>query len=339
MTLTLELKYLRREKDGRLYVRRNGRSIRLTTEQPSPKFIAEYAAALAQLDGERPKPQRCASGTFSWLCLQYFQSREWDGFAPSTQRGKRGVLEAVCWLIGDTKITLIEQRHIKGLRDGKKSAGAANKRLKILRRLFQWAVEEELLAYNPAANVTRVRSKSKGYHSWTVDEVKQFERAHATGTRPRLALALLLYTGARRGDVVRMGPAMVKDGWLSFSTEKTGAEVTLPISPELQEQIKHSDRSASTYLQTSFGRPYTAAGFGNAFRDWCNAAGLQHCSAHGLRKAGAALAAERGATEAELNAIFGWGHGSKEASTYIKAASRKVLSGRATELISMGGGE
>jgi integrase len=229
----------------------------------------------------------------------------------------------------------MEPRHVKMLRDEKKSAGAANKRLKVLRRLFAWAVEEELLSRNPAANVPRVRSKSTGYHSWTVDEVRQFEKTHPTGTRPRLALALLLYTGARRSDVVRMGPAMVEDGWLTFVTEKTGTEVAIPISPDLQEQIKLCDPSAETYLQTARGEPYTAAGFGNAFRDWCNAAGLHGCSAHGLRKAGAALAAERGATEAELNAIFGWGHGSKEASTYIKAASRKVLAGRAAELISV----
>jgi integrase len=335
MTLTLELKYLRREKDGRLYVRRNGKSIRLTSSPTTGSFPAEYLAALAQLDGERPKLERCAKGSFSWLCQQYFQSREWSEFAPATRTGKRGILEAVCWLIGDTPAAHIETRHIKQLRDGKKTPGAANKRLKVLRRLFQWAVEEELLSRNPAANVPRIRSKSVGYHSWTVDEVRQFEKTHPTGTRPRLALALLLYTGARRSDVVRMGPEMVKDGWLTFVTEKTGTGVTIPISPELQEQIKLCDPSAETYLQTARSEPYTPAGFGNAFRDWCDAAGLHGCSAHGLRKAGAAIAAERGATEAELNAIFGWGHGSKEASTYIKAASRKVLAGRAAELISV----
>jgi integrase len=335
MTLTLQLKYLRREKDGRLYVRRNGKSIRLTASPTTGSFLAEYNAALAQLDGERPKLERCAKGSFSWLCQQYFQSREWDEFAPATRTGKRGILEAVCWLIGDTPVALIEARHIKKLRDGKKGAGAANKRLKVLRRLFQWAVEEELLSRNPAANVTRVRSKSTGYHSWTIEEVRQFEQTHAIGTRPRLALALLLYTGARRGDVVRMGPEMVKDGWMSFVTDKNGMEVTIPISPDLQQHINLCDRSASTYLQTAHGRPFAVASFGNVFRDWCNAAGLQNCSAHGLRKAGAALAAERGATEAELNAIFGWGHGSKEASVYVKAASRKVLSGRAAELISV----
>jgi integrase len=332
--MNVKLKHLRQEKDGRVYVRRNGRSIRLTSTPTNGSFLAEYTAALEALSGVTRAPRSAARGTLRWLCQQYFQSREWASSAPATQRGKRGILEAVCELHGDKPVALMETRHVKMLRDEKKSAGAANKRLKVLRRLFQWAVEEELLSRNPAANVTRLRNKSDGYHSWTVEEVRQFEKTHEPGTRARLAMALLLYTGARRGDVVRFGPDMVKDGWLSYSGQKTGQAVTIPLPKPLTELLEGLP-SEGTFLRTRAGKPFVVESFGNAFRKWCDAAGLQNCSAHGLRKAGAALAAERGATEAELNAIFGWGHGSKEASVYVKAASRKVLSGRAAELISV----
>ncbi len=67
-------------------------------------------------------------------------------------------------------------------------------------------------------------------------------------------------------------------------------------------------------LVTTFGKPFTSNGFGNWFRKQCDEAGLKHSSAHGLRKAGAALAAENGATERQLMAIFGW--------TTMKEASR-----------------
>jgi hypothetical protein len=40
--------------------------------------------------------------------------------------------------------------------------------------------------------------------------------------------------------------------------------------------------------------------------DWFDAAGLPHCSSHGLRKAAAVIPAENGATAPELCAIFGW---------------------------------
>ena len=62
-----------------------------------------------------------------------------------------------------------------------------------------------------------------------------------------------------------------------------------------------------TFLVNDLRRPFTEAGFGNKFRDWCNQVGLRHCTAHGLRKADATIAANNGATSRELMAIFGSG--------------------------------
>jgi integrase len=88
------------------------------------------------------------------------------------------------------------------------------------------------------------------------------------------------------------------------------------------------------FLLTEYGRPYSAAGFGNRFREWANEAGVPG-SAHGLRKAGATLAAENGATDAQLNATFGWADSSQEARRYTRAARRKVLAGAGAKLISV----
>jgi integrase len=323
--MNVKLKHLRQEKDGRVYVRRNGRSIRLTSSPTTPEFLAEYTAALADI-GEPSRPQNSGRGSLGWLCREYFTSRDFKSLAPSSQRTRRGILEALCERHGDKPYRLMEARHVKMLRNEKAGPGTSNNLLKALRRVFAWAVEAELLSHNPAASVTKVRYKTQGHHSWTVEEVRQFQAAHPPGSNARLALALLLYTGARRSDVVRFERDMIKDGWLTFSAQKTGAPVTIPISPELEAAIP---------LRTSFRKPYTAAGFGNAFRGWCDAAGLPHCSAHGLRKAGASIAAERGATDAELEAIFGWGEGSKEPGLYRRAAQRRKLSARATQLISL----
>jgi hypothetical protein len=37
----------------------------------------------------------------------------------------------------------------------------------------------------------------------------------------------------------------------------------------------------SVWLVTHQGRPFTVAGFGNKMRQWCDEAGLPHCSAQG----------------------------------------------------------
>lgn len=73
-----------------------------------------------------------------------------------------------------------------------------------------------------------------------------------------------------------------------------------------------------------YGKPFTANGFGNKFRDWCDETGLSHCSAHGLRKAGATIAAENGATAHQLMSIFGW-LTLKEAERYTREAERKRM--------------
>jgi hypothetical protein len=64
---------------------------------------------------------------------------------------------------------------------------------------------------------------------------------------------------------------------------------------------------AHDVLVNAYGQPFTKAGFGNRFRDWCDSAALPHCDAHKLCKAGALIAAENGATKKQLMAIFGWG--------------------------------
>ena len=226
---------------------------------------------------------------------------------------------------------------IRVLRDRKAGAPeAANGRVKAIRAVFSWALDEEHVAVNPAREVPRIKNASSGYHSWTMEEVERFEERHPIGTKARLALALLLYTGVRRSDVVRLGKQHVREGWLRFKQHKNRnrhpIEVEIPILSDLQRIVEASPTGDLTFLVTAYGRPFTAAGFGIRFREWCNKAGLNHCTAHGLRKAGAALAAENGATEHQLMAIFGW-QTIAEAERYTKAARRKKMAGDAMRLL------
>jgi site-specific recombinase XerD len=87
-----------------------------------------------------------------------------------------------------------------------------------------------------------------------------------------------------------------------------------------------------TYLVNDLGRPFTDAGFGNKFRNWCNQANLSHCSAHGLRKAGAVIAANNGATARQLMAIFGWDT-IKQAEHYTRKADQTKLAEDAMHLL------
>jgi integrase len=206
--------------------------------------------------------------------------------------------------------------------------GAANNRKKYLSAMFGWAVRQRIMKANPARDAERATYGTEGFHTWSVEEVRQFEARHPIGTKARLALALLLFTGARRGDMVTLGRQHVKDGTLRYVPRKTRykrmTQSEKPILAELAAVIERSPTGDLTFLVTKYGKPFTAAGFGNWFRARCDEAGLKHCSAHGLRKAGATLAAEGGATDRQLMAMFDWTTAS-QATVYTAAADRKRL--------------
>lgn len=144
----------------------------------------------------------------------------------------------------------------------------------------------------------------------------------------RLALDLLLYTGQRKSDIVLFGSKHVKDGWLRFTQQKNrnSKPVTLeiPILPQLAATIAATPSGHLTFLVSKLGKPFSVAGFGMRFRDWCDAAGLPECTAHGLRKIAAVRTAQNGATPAQLMAIFGW-RDIKQAELYTRAADQNGL--------------
>ncbi len=276
--------------------------------------------------------------------MQFFASPDFKRLGPRTQYTRRSILEACLdepiapgakELFADFPLERIRAKALRTLRDRKgDKLGAADNRVRALRRVFSWALDEEHMQVNPARDVKYVGGGSEGWHSWTVKELEQFERRHGVGTKARLALALLQYTGASRTtDVVRLGKHDMHNDCIRFARGKTHIEVELLVAAELQSAIEASCVvGAGTFLVTARGKPFTAAGFGNWFRDRCNEAGLPQCSAHGVRKAAAARAADNGATTHELMAMFGWLN-LKMAEHYTKAANRKRGASRAATLL------
>jgi integrase len=359
MKVSIEFPYVHRDRDrhgkARLYYRRRigEPKIRLRHEPGTSEFIAEYAAAVARTEGNGLSPLDTTSkpktGTLRWLCSCYFKSAEFDRLDQSTQRTRRRILEScldeaiapgVDETFADFPLKRITTKALRVLRDRKADLPeAAIGRVKALRRLFVWALDHDLIEFDPTRDLRRPAHTTLGHHSWTMDEVEKFEARHQIGSKARLAFALLLYTGARRSDVVLLGRQHVKDGWIKFTAQKNRRRrpvtVEFPIPPALQSIIEKTVTGTLTFLVTEYGLPFTAAGFGGWFRARCDEAGLPHCSAHGLRKAGAARAAENGATPHELMAIFGW-ISLKEAERYTAAAQRRRLARNASSLLGRG---
>jgi integrase len=353
----------------RYFHRRGGKDIPLPGLPGSAEFMAAYQAAL---DGsEMPfeiGASRTVAGTVGALVTAYLDctpssTSPFKTLAPETQRTRRNILEnfhaAKCDLpsfpniktqgdlplyrvVGDKRVLLLTREHMQRIVNRKSGTPWAQRNFLItVRAMFQWAASEGRIPDDPTLGVNRVKAKSTGYKTWSEAEIERFEAKHPIGTRARLAFALLLHTGQRRSDVVRMGPRDIHDGVLTIDQGKTEgndeAHLEIPVHPKLREIIDATPTvGVRTFLVTSYGKPYTAPGFGNWFRELCDEADCPDVSAHGLRKATARRLAEIGCTAHEIAAITG--HASlSEVGRYTKAAERKRLARAAMKKLVEGG--
>lgn len=301
-----------------------GPRIRLPDAYGTPEFWDAYHEALAgkrrTVDAAKP-----STGSLRWLIDLYRGSAEWQHLSLATRKQRENIFLHVCETAGGVAAGEIAKSHIAAGMDRRASTpSAANNYLKTMRSLFSWAVDSGVLTANPTLGVKRLKVRTSGFYAWTEDDVQAFERRWPIGTRERLALAILLYTGLRRGDAARLGRQHVRNGVISLRTEKTGSLVEIPILPVLQSVIDASKTGDLAFIACNDGRPMTKESFGNWFKEAAKAAGVPG-NCHGLRKAGAARAAANGATEYQLNALFGWADGSREAAVYTKAANRRKL--------------
>jgi len=332
----LRLKYVmeQRGRSGKIdyyYFRRKGQPKKaLPGVTGSAEFMAAYneclkaANLLPHLTHDR--------NSLSTLIDGYYRSQEFLKLNSRSQIVRRQILNRFATEHGAKPYAKMERRHVLFIRDAMADRpGAATNLIKALRSLFSYALDYDLVKVNPAAQVDYLKAKGNGFHSWTIEEVRKFEAKHPIGTKARLAMALLLYTGQRRSDVVKFGKQMVRSGRLHYSQQKTGKPMSTRIIAPLLEIINATPATGLAFLETSFGMPFTANGFGNAFREWCDEAGLPHCSSHGLRKALGARLAELGASTKQIqNAL---GHETlAQASLYTKAADEQVGSDAALEL-------
>jgi hypothetical protein len=209
----IDFPYLMSDRDRhgneRLYVRRDGRKIRIRATPGTEAFAAAYAEALHVLAqghiAHGPVLKGAPAGTLGWLAACYFASIEFRRLDSKSQSTRRGIIEDCLReprkpgsrdLMRDCPLSVLSAAHVKMLRDRKAARpAAANNRRKYLSSMFGWAVEHGLLRFNPAREVRKVRYATAGFHTWTVDEVRQFEERHQVGTKARLSLALLLYLG------------------------------------------------------------------------------------------------------------------------------------------------
>jgi integrase len=310
----LKLRYVNeyRDRHGKIrrYFRRKGRrSIPLPGLPGSIEFMAAYQAALGIVSPPPPSPKHVIAGSLAAVAAGYFRSADFANLSPSSQRSYRVALKPILAAHGHRLVRELPKeaaRHI--IEDiGAARPGMANLTRSVLSKVIAYAIDTGVRADNPFAGLKPYRLGT--YHTWTDAEIAQFERRWPLGTRERLAFALLLYTGQRGGDVVKMLRSDIVDGRIRVAQDKarkgTINELMIPIHPALARALQAGPVVGMTHIITDArGKPLR--GLTELIEAAVERAGLPaRCVAHGLRKAALRRLAEHGSTTKEIAAVSG----------------------------------
>lgn len=334
----VRMKYLKvytdRHGKQRVYFRKPGSPrIALPADMESKAFRVAYDAAMdaapRQIGIERVK-----EGSFSALIAAYYKSKDYTRLSDSARRSYRTVLEQFRASYGDMSVRTLKREHVVKLLDAMDEKPGAQETLrKRLNTLLNFGADRGWRPDNPMTGMRRKKAESDGFRAWTEEDIAAFEAHWPSGSRERLALALLLYTGQRRSDVVGMGRQHVKDGRIKVKQQKTGKELWIKLHSRLRAEIEAAPKTQLTFVQTQYGEPFSSNGFGNWFSGKAQRAGLPpKSSAHGLRKAAARRLAEAGCTPHQIMAITGHANLS-EVTLYTAAADQERLADEAVEKI------
>lgn len=323
--------YLQREisRHGKAvwYVRvGKGPRIRIWAEYGSTAFTAEYQAAVS--GAPKPAPAPADSKSLRWLIDRYKESSEWlEDLSEATRRQRLNIFAGTLKISGKEPYKLITARNMEQARERRSRTPAqARNFLDAMRGVFRWALAKGFVTFDPTAGVKNPpRKRSKGFPAWTEADVEAYQERWPLGTRQRVWLDVLLYSGLRRGDAVLYGRQHVRNGVGTIAIEKSGHMITvsLPILPVLAATLEAGPIGDMVFICGERGGPLTKESFGNLFSEAARSAGIRK-SAHGVRKIAATRCANNGATVAQLKALFGWETDSM-ASLYTREADRVRL--------------
>jgi integrase len=305
--------------------------------------MREYRRCLDSIPPEKAaKRASVTHGSIDDLVLRYFASGDFKREARGVTLSKnRAIIERFRKKYGTLPVAQVEFQHLdKIIRrtrekqiDGTGGDFAAQKLRKELKRLFRYAAKLKWIVTNPVDYVEPISPNNDGHHTWTEQEIHQFQSYWALGTRQRLAMELMLWTAKRVDDARKLGPQHIRRGELISRDSKTQKTNAIPVSTQLRRAIDAMDDKNLCFVVTMHGKPYSQKGLSQAFSKWCDEAGLLHCTAHGLRKAISRRMAESHATNPEMKSVTQHSD-DKELATYTREASQKQLAEKTIKMLS-----
>lgn len=311
-----------RDRHGKVrrYFRKGGRRVALPGSPGSADFMRAYQMAVS---GKVAPPIAFEAGTLGDLIVRYYKSQAFGNLKPSSKVAYRRVLETLPASDRDRTVAMPRQAAEQLVSEIGHTPAMANLRRAVLGRMYAWGVTAKLVEVNPFIGIEPYKIGTR--HTWTEGEIALYEKRWKIGTRERLAFDLLLYTGQRVGDVARMSRADIERGAIRVVQEKTGAELMIPLHPQVLRSLKAWGARGVRLIGRDDGRAIRDERLSVIVMKAAAKAGLPgRCKPHGLRKAMMRRLAESGESAKRIAAISG--HRTlKEIERYTAAADQVQL--------------
>lgn len=263
---------------------------------PDPRsaaFFQSYAAFKAAREA-RGKP----SYTFAVLADEYQNSREFAARSEGTRKTYRSIIREAVKLLGDFPLEVIDRKMIQAILDKREwGGGKRNLFVAVIGVLYKWGRARGKTDASPTHGIAQAET---GEHlAWPDDVLEEALRAQG---RPGLAVALMLYTGQRIGDVCKMRWSAIKDGAITVTQQKTGKRLVIRLHANLLAVLDRTPKAGMTLLVGENGKPVGTQTIRDEVKALARREGLKP---HGLRKNAVIALLRARCTVAEVAAITG----------------------------------
>ena len=334
MMATLRLRYVHAfvDKTGRAryYFRYRGKRWALPGEPGTSEFTERYDALRRECSTVKPANNVAfGPGTVGFVIEKYLASGSKFGFlknASGTQRLYRRTLDRLKEICGRALIADLREKHLREIRTRFSATSKADLAVTLMRVLWSFAKEELAmdLGRNPAEEIKPLHSREWSHQPWPEEVIEKFKIEAQPKPNAQLALALLLYTGQRASDVVRMRWDQYDGKGIQVRQLKTGTPLWIPCHSELKSILDDTERRSDFILTTRYGKGYSAHGLCGMIAAATANIGAKECSAHGLRCNAATALAEAECSVPQIMSITG--HKTfKEAQRYASHAQQRKL--------------
>ena len=295
--------------------------IRLPDDPTDPKFWI----ALREAQGLGGTPQTV---TFGDVLDLYLDSPQFTGLGEGTRALYKRQIAIARAGFGTTPAAQMRASMIRGVVDGLSDRpGAANNFLGTLRAVSSWAVVRDHLTASITEGIEPYASTG-GHKPWTDLQIAAAHQ-HLTG-HVRRGVMLMIYTGQRGSDIVRLGWTHIDENGFRLAQQKTGREVWCPIVAELAAEMAGWEKLPGPFVRQASGRPFTRKLFSKHFdAQRGTIPALKDVTLHGLRATSVVRLRRAGLSTAQIQDVIGMSMAMIE--RYARFADRKI-SGQAAIL-------